>query len=188
MHINNAPLPLYDDTKAGLNWGRIPGYIRLNNTSDRRGWYWEHGFEAQKGIDEKIASGCARLAIKRSRIRCTYSLPGVLRTSTTCSNITTLIRMVSQRRLDLPYHLRSLCLSVQSSHLQFRNCHTSVTTGHVTLTSVPTSYPTEDSAWRFSQVIEAGITTPAASCQFKQQHRELSDAPREEGQEDWPGR
>lgn len=51
--IDDAPPPPYDDAYEGLNWGRIPGYIRPNNTSDRRGWYWEHGFEVQKGTDEK---------------------------------------------------------------------------------------------------------------------------------------
>ncbi|KAI8404533.1 hypothetical protein FOFC_16028 [Fusarium oxysporum] len=51
--IDDTPPPPYDDAYEGLNWGRIPGYIRPNNTSDRRGWYWEHGFEVQKGTDEK---------------------------------------------------------------------------------------------------------------------------------------
>ncbi|KAM6505364.1 hypothetical protein FSOLCH5_15493 [Fusarium solani] len=51
--IDSTPPPPYDDAYAGLDWGRIPGYIRPNNTSDRRGWYWEHGFEVQKGTDEK---------------------------------------------------------------------------------------------------------------------------------------
>ncbi|KAJ0133188.1 Glutarate-semialdehyde dehydrogenase DavD [Fusarium oxysporum f. sp. albedinis] len=36
--IEDTPPPPCDNAYEGLNWGRIPGYIRPNNTSGRRGW------------------------------------------------------------------------------------------------------------------------------------------------------
>ena len=51
VNSNDELQKLIKDGYASFNWGRLPGYIRPDQKMERRGWYWEHSYNIQKGTD-----------------------------------------------------------------------------------------------------------------------------------------
>lgn len=38
---------------TGINWDRLPGYMQPDQKMEKRGWFWDHGYDVQRGTDAK---------------------------------------------------------------------------------------------------------------------------------------
>lgn len=38
---------------TSINWDRLPGYIQPDQKMEKRGWFWDHGYDVQRGTDTK---------------------------------------------------------------------------------------------------------------------------------------
>ncbi|KID93776.1 restless-like transposase, partial [Metarhizium majus ARSEF 297] len=38
---------------TGINWDRLAGYIQPGQKMEKRGWFWDYGYDVQKGTDIK---------------------------------------------------------------------------------------------------------------------------------------
>ena len=49
----DVPQQIWGATYADINWGRLAGYIQPGQKMEKRGWFWDHGYDIQKGTDTK---------------------------------------------------------------------------------------------------------------------------------------
>jgi hypothetical protein len=65
----DVPQQIWGATYADINWGRLAGYIQPGQKMEKRGWFWDHGYDIQKGTDTKARCWLCRACHTTSPFR-----------------------------------------------------------------------------------------------------------------------